>query len=73
MAQETAPNVQISSFAVPTDADIAVFNALSDEEKRAVLLAEIEKGRASGLSERSMDDLWAEALKRAGQLPGHGL
>ena len=73
MSQVTVPDVNISSFAAPTEEDIAVFNALSDDEKRALLLAEIEKGRASGISERSMDDLWAEALRRSGQAPDHAL
>ena len=73
MSQVTVPDVNISSFAAPTEEDIAVFNTLSDDEKRALLLAEIEKGRASGISERSMDDLWAEALRRSGQAPDHAL
>jgi DNA-binding transcriptional ArsR family regulator len=35
---------QISSFAAPPKADIAVFDALPDEERRRILEAEIESG-----------------------------
>lgn len=35
---------QISSFAAPSKADIAAFDALPDEEKRRILEAEIESG-----------------------------
>ena len=34
----------ISSFAAPTEEDLAVFEALSDDEKRQLIEAEIEKG-----------------------------
>lgn len=73
MSQPVLPDVKISSFAAPTEDDIAVWNALSDDEKRAMLDHEIEKGAASGISDKSMDDIWHEALKRAGQVPDHAL
>jgi hypothetical protein len=35
---------KISSFAAPTEADIAAFEALSDDEKEEMIFDEIEKG-----------------------------
>ena len=35
---------EISSFAAPTEEDLAVFEALSDDEKRQLIEAEIKKG-----------------------------
>lgn len=34
----------ISSFAAPTEEDMKVFEALSDDEKRQLIESEIEKG-----------------------------
>jgi len=73
MTQDVLPDVKISSFATPTDEDIAVWGALTEDERRALLHAELDKGRASGVSSRSMDDLWHEALKRAGQVQDRAL
>lgn len=73
MTQDVLPDVKISSFATPTDEDIAVWDALNEDERRALLHAELDKGRASGVSSRSVDDLWQEALKRAGQVQDRAL
>lgn len=35
---------KISSFAAPTDADIATFEAMSDAEKRELVKRELDKG-----------------------------
>lgn len=64
---------KISSFAAPTEDDLAYFESLSENEKRALLRAEIDKGIASGLSERTFDEIVAEArIKRAAQRDGNG-
>lgn len=73
MTQDVLPDVKISSFASPTDEDLAVWDALTEDERRALLHTELDKGRASGVSSRSMDDLWQEALKRAGQVQDRAL
>ena len=73
MTQDVLPDVKISSFATPTVEDIAVWDALTEDERRALLHAELDKGTASGVSSRSMDDLWQEALKRAGQVQDRAL
>ena len=68
MSQNVLPDAKISSFSSPTTEDIALWGTLSSDEKQALLRAELDKGRASGVSSRSMGDLWQEALKRAGQV-----
>lgn len=52
---------KISSFAAPTEDDLAYFESLPESERRALLRAEIDKGVASGLSERTFDEIVAEA------------
>jgi hypothetical protein len=44
---------KISSFATPTEEDIALFESLSPEQQLALLRAEIDKGFASGLSDKT--------------------
>lgn len=73
MTEITAADIELSSLANPSEDDLARFHALSDAEKRGLLLTEIEKGRDAAESPRSIDALWREALKRAGQLPDHAL
>ena len=55
---------KISSFAAPTEEDIAHFESLSPAEQRALLRAEIDKGLASGLSDRSFDEIVADARSK---------
>ncbi|MFT5507077.1 MAG: hypothetical protein ACI89J_000141 [Hyphomicrobiaceae bacterium] len=43
---------KISSFAVPTDADLAVMHSMSDDDKRALIATELE--RRNELEARSM-------------------
>lgn len=73
MSQTVLPDVKISSFSAPTDADLEAWGTLSDDEKRALLHAELDKAKASGISDRSIDDLWQEALRRAGHLSDHAV
>ena len=55
---------KISSFAAPTEEDIAYFESLSTAEQRALLRAEIDKGLASGLSDRNFDEIVADARSK---------
>ena len=73
MSQTVLPDVKISSFAAPTDDDIAVWETLTDDEKRALLHHELDLAKASGISDKTMDDIWHEALRRAGQVPDRSL
>jgi hypothetical protein len=55
---------KISSFTSPTEEDIAYFESLPAAEQRALLRAEIEKGLTSGLSDRSYDEIVADARSK---------
>lgn len=57
-------DVVISSWAAPTESDLVVLDALSDAQFRALLESELLKGLESGISEKSMTDLWREAKSR---------
>jgi len=52
---------KISSFAAPTEDDLAYFESLPVSEQQALLRAELEKGAASGLSSKTFDEIVAEA------------
>ena len=56
---------KISSFAAPTEEDIAYFEGLQPSEQRALLQAEIEKGYAGEPSGRSFADILAAARVKA--------
>jgi hypothetical protein len=51
---------KISSFAAPTEEDFAHFESLADDDKRALLRAEIEKGVAGGLSKQTFAEIIAD-------------
>jgi hypothetical protein len=55
---------KISSFAAPTEEDIAYFESLPAAQQRALVRAEIDKGIASGLSDRSFDEIVAAARSK---------
>ena len=55
----------ISSFVNPTDGDIAVLESLSSEQRLELLRAEIDKGVASGVSNRTTDEILAAARAKA--------
>jgi bifunctional DNA-binding transcriptional regulator/antitoxin component of YhaV-PrlF toxin-antitoxin module len=63
VAKADAADIGFETALVPTpegfDADSGVASAqgLSDEERVALLQREIEAGRASGVSDRSLDDI----------------
>ena len=64
MGRSEHKDIEISSFAAPTADDIALLESLSDSQRKAVIAREIRKGIDSGLSEMTMEDIWAEALNR---------
>jgi hypothetical protein len=51
--------------AVMTEAELAAWDVLPPAEKRVRLRAAIEKGMASGVSSRSMDDILDAALAKS--------
>jgi hypothetical protein len=55
---------KISSFVAPTEDDIAYFESLPATEQNALLKAEIDKGFASPLSERTFEQVVADARSR---------
>jgi hypothetical protein len=65
MADQRTVARKISSFVNPTDEDIAVLESLSSEQPLELLRAEIEKGVASGVSNRTMDQILAAARAKA--------
>jgi hypothetical protein len=65
MADQRTVARKISSFVNPTDEDIAVLESLSSEQRLELLRAEIEKGVASGVSNRTMDQILAAARAKA--------
>ena len=64
MSEKTVP--RISSFAAPSEADIAVFEALSADEKRAVQLAELEKGSRGPARKMTAEDIIRQVKARLG-------
>jgi hypothetical protein len=56
--------IKISSWAAPTAEDEAILEGLTDEQYRALLRREIRKGFDSGISSKTMDDVWQEALRK---------
>lgn len=56
---------KISCFATPTEEDIALFESLSPEQQLALLRAETDKGFASGLSDKTFDEVVVEARAKA--------
>ena len=55
MTDDTLP--RISSFVAPTEADRKAFDSLSDEDKRAMLLAELKKGSKGRARKMSLDEI----------------
>jgi hypothetical protein len=55
---------KISSFAAPTAEDVAYFESLPPDERLPLLKAELEKGAASGLSNRTFEEIVADARSK---------
>ena len=54
----------VSSFAVPTREESDRINALSKEDRGALLDYIIEVGQNSGVYEGTVEDIWQEAKRR---------
>ncbi len=70
MTTETKTKTTISSFAAPSDADFRAFDALTEDEQKALVLAEIDKGfegTPEPLTDQTSRDILTAALDR---LPG---
>ena len=57
--------VVLSSLAVPTEADMAIWRALSQQEQQAVLIERGHRSHTSGTSDRTLDDILVSALEEA--------
>ena len=53
-----------TSLAVPTKQDLAKITAHSSEERVQHLDEALERGRNSGISTKSMDEVWKAALAK---------
>lgn len=60
--------ITLSSLAAPSDEDIQKINALSDEDRNALLHEALEASDHSPISDASVDDIWDSAVKRAEKL-----
>lgn len=59
---------KISSLAAPTEADLAVLRAMSDEDRRELLEEELAKGFDgpwTTMDENLREELWRRAVERA--------
>lgn len=56
--------IKITSWAAPTPEDADILEGLSDRQYRALLQREIQKGIDSGVSDKTMHDIWKEARRR---------
>jgi hypothetical protein len=70
MTEQKAAARKISSFVTPTEDDVAYFDSLSESEQRTLLRAELDRGIASGLSNKTFEEILAEA--RASLAPRRG-
>lgn len=57
--------ITVTSLAAPTKQDLEQITALSREERLQLLDEAIERGRNSGTSTKSMEDIWEAAKAKA--------
>ena len=57
--------VAFSSLAAPTEADLARWRALSEEERQAIRAERADRAHASEISDRTLDDIFVSALEKA--------
>lgn len=57
--------VQLTSTVFPTADDVVLWQSLTAEERLAMLDADLEEARTSGIGTKTMDDLWLEAERVA--------
>lgn len=55
-------DIDFSSRTFPTDADMELWNSLTPEQQKAVILRDIDAGLASGASTESADEIFQRAL-----------
>ncbi len=61
MSDLTTITINVYPWAVPTEAQKAMFDALSDEEKQDMIQKAIENGFSSGVSHATISDIIREA------------
>ena len=64
MTRDSSTKPKISSFAAPTEEDIAAFEALPEEEKRRLIEAEIARGLAGEARRVTPEDIIAAVTAR---------
>ena len=60
--------ITVTSLAVPTDEDVAKIHALSDEERKAMICEALERAENSGISNRTVDEIFESAVQKARKL-----
>ena len=58
----------VSSLAVPTEDDIAKIRALSPEEHKAMIAEALERAEQSGISDKSVDEIFESAVRKAREI-----
>ncbi len=57
--------ITVTSLAAPTPEDIKKLQALSEEDRLALLHEALERGRNSPVSDKTIDEIWDSALLKA--------
>ena len=57
--------ITVTSLAAPTPEDIKALRMLSKEEHKALLAEAIERGEKSGISDKTVEEVWASARIKA--------
>ncbi len=57
--------ITVTSLAAPTAEDIKKLQALSEEDRLALLNEALERGRNSPVSDKTIDEIWDSALLKA--------
>jgi len=57
--------ITVTSLAAPTPEDFAKLRALTKKERKALLSEAIEHGVNSGISRKSVDEIWESARQKA--------
>ena len=63
--------ITLSSLAAPTKEDVRKINALSDEDRKALLEEALQRAEHSPISEKSVDDIWHSAIEKAEKMAKH--
>lgn len=57
--------ITITSLSAPTANDLEKLRALSEEDRNTLLNEALERGRNSGVSDKTVDEIWDSALLKA--------